>query len=159
MVDLEEIDDAFFHVAAQLGLFAARAAQVEEGVEHVGLQVRMAAELDVVEHGHAAEQRDVLEAARQAQRGAFRRGQARDVLALEQHAALRGLVEAGDRVEQRCLARAVGADHRGDRAGRHAETHVGQRLDAAERERQRIHPQHGCGWRGEVVPYGLVRHG
>ncbi len=52
---------------AQLGLLAPGAADVEQRVEHVGLEVRVAAELDVVEHGHAAEQRDVLEAARQAQ--------------------------------------------------------------------------------------------
>jgi hypothetical protein len=39
VVDLEEVDDAFLDVAAQLGLFAARAAQVEQRVEHVGAQV------------------------------------------------------------------------------------------------------------------------
>jgi hypothetical protein len=103
----------------------------------------MAAELDVVEHRHAAEQRDVLEAAPQAQPRARRRN-ARDVLALEPDAAARGPVKARDGVEQRGLARAVGPDHGRDRAGLHIEAHARQRLHAAEGERDAIDLQQGA---------------
>ncbi|MNU07340.1 hypothetical protein D3C72_2528830 [compost metagenome] len=48
VVDFEKVDDALLDVAAQLGLFAARAAQVEQRVEHVGLEVCVSAQLDVV---------------------------------------------------------------------------------------------------------------
>ncbi|KAG1519984.1 hypothetical protein G6F51_014752 [Rhizopus arrhizus] len=64
VVDLQEVDDAFFDVGPQSHLFTACAAQVEQGVQHIGAQVRMAAQLDVVQHRHAAEQHDVLETAR-----------------------------------------------------------------------------------------------
>ena len=75
---------------------------------------------EVFEHGHAGEQADVLEGARHL-------GMLRDaeiVHALEQEFAavrmaqhdhaLGRLVEAGDAVEDRGLAGAVGADERGD---------------------------------------------
>jgi hypothetical protein len=143
-------------MSAQFGLFAARAAQVEQRVEHVGLQVCVAAELDVVEHRHAAKQRDVLEAAPQAHAGALRRGNARDVLALEPDAAARGPVEARDGVEQRGLARAVGPDHGGDGARLHIKADASQCLHAAEGQRYAVNLQQGGGGRGATR--GLCRH-
>jgi hypothetical protein len=78
----------------------------------------VAAQLDVVEHGHAAEQGHVLEDARQAQGGALVRTLRRDVGALEQNESLLRPVEVGDGVEQAGLAGTVGTDDRGDLARR-----------------------------------------
>jgi hypothetical protein len=113
--------------------------------------VGVAAQLDVVQHRHAAEQRNVLEAARQAQPGAFGRRHARDVATLEADLPGCGAVEAGNGVEQRGLARAIGADDRGDGPGLHAKAHTGKRLDPAERQRDPIHLQ-----QGRAV--GLIHH-
>ncbi|MNZ98705.1 hypothetical protein D3C78_1180020 [compost metagenome] len=146
MVDLEEVDDAFLDVGAQGGFLAPRAAQVEQRIEHVGLEVGMAAELDVVEHGHAAEQGDVLEAAAQAELGALRGRYLADVAALEQDAALVGAVKARDGVEQRSLARAVGADHGGDRSGLHGEADAIEGFHAAKGQRDAVNlKQRGSG--------------
>jgi hypothetical protein len=65
VVDLEEVDDAFLDLGAQFVLLARARRPVAQRRQQPGLQVRVAAELDVVEHRQAAEQRDVLEAARQ----------------------------------------------------------------------------------------------
>ncbi|MCY1230951.1 hypothetical protein D9M72_433860 [compost metagenome] len=143
VVDLQEVDDAFFDVGAQRHLFAARPPQVQQRVQHVAAQMGMAPELDVVQHGHAAEQRNVLEAAGQAKLGAFGRRHARDVAPQEADLPRRGLVETGNGVEQRGLAGAIGADDRGDGTGRHAKTHARQRLDSAERQGNPIHLQQG----------------
>ena len=70
----------------------------------------MVADANVVEGGHVVEQADVLKRARNAQTGHLVRLGAGDVLAIENHRAAGGLIEAGDAVEERRLARAVGAD-------------------------------------------------
>jgi hypothetical protein len=77
VVDLEEVDHALLDLGAQLHLLAPRAAEIEQDVEDVRAQVAVPAELDVVEHGHAAKERDVLEAARQPERRPLRRRQDR----------------------------------------------------------------------------------
>ena len=154
MVDLEKIDDALLDVGAQRGFLAARAAQVEQRVEHIGLEMRVATQLDVVEHGHAAKQRDVLEAAAQAQLGALRRMHLADVLAFEQDAALGGAVEARDGVEQRGLARAIRADHGGDGAGLNGKAHAIERLHAAKRQRDAVDLQQG----GSRAACGVCLH-
>ena len=100
MVDLQKVDDVFLDIGAQSRLFAPGAAQVEQRVEHMGLGVGVATELDVVEHRHAAEQGDVLAAAAQPELGALRGRHLADVAALEQDAALVGAVKARDGVEQ-----------------------------------------------------------
>ncbi|MNT66702.1 hypothetical protein D3C72_2047850 [compost metagenome] len=84
----------------------------------------MAAQFDVVEHRHAPKQRNVLETAPQAQLCPAGRGNACDVLALEMDAAAGGAVKARDGIEQRGLARAIGADDGGDRAWLHAKAHA-----------------------------------
>ncbi|MNT28106.1 hypothetical protein D3C72_1637690 [compost metagenome] len=141
MVDFKKVDDAFFDVGPQRHFFAASPAKVEQGVQHIGAQVRVPPQLDVVQHRHAAKQRDVLETARQPQLGAFGRGHARDVAALEPDLPGRRLVETGNSIEQRGLAGAVRADDRGDGTRRHAKAHAGQRLDPAEGQGHPIHLQ------------------
>ena len=105
----------------------------------------VAPELDVVQHRHATEQRNVLETAPQPHPGALRRRDAGDVLALEADAAARGPVKARDGVEQRCFARAVGPDHGSDGARLYVKAHAGQGFDATERQRHAIDLQQGGG--------------
>ena len=78
------------------------------------LRAAVAADLDVVEHAHAVEQRHVLEGAADAELGdgVARLGQ--DRAALEQDVARVGDVEPREAVEERGLAGAVGADQAGD---------------------------------------------
>ena len=64
-------------------LLRARRRPVQHRAERAGAQAVVAAELDVVEHGQAAEQRDVLEGAREAEGGARVRRDAADVGAVE----------------------------------------------------------------------------
>ena len=71
---------------------------------------------DVLERGHVLEEPDVLErAAHAALRDRMRR-LAGDVLAREDDLPRRGLVDAGEHVEERRLPRAVRADEADDRA-------------------------------------------
>jgi hypothetical protein len=60
----------------------------------------MAAEFDVVEHRHAAEQRDILKRAREPDLGPLRRMHRVDVVAAEQDFAGIRLVEAGNAIEE-----------------------------------------------------------
>ena len=92
----------------------------------------------VLEHGHAGEQADVLEGA--GDLGAVGDAMARQVLqrvdlaadALQAEGAGGGSVEAGDAVEQGGLAGAVGADDGGDASGGGGEIQRGDRGEAAE---------------------------
>src|SRR5690606_12898774 len=156
-----EIDDALLDLGAQRDFLAARAPEVDQGIEHVGAQVAVPAELDVVEHRHAAEQCDVLEAARETERRALRRRHAGDVAALEADRSRGRAIEAGGGVEQRGLAGAGGSDHRRDRAGRDVEADAAQRPDAAEGERDRVDLQQraggGVGTGCDVVHRRLAR--
>src|SRR5439155_24941476 len=95
----------------------------------------VAAQHQVVEHGHALEQGDVLEGAREAERRDAARREGRDVLALDDDPARVGVVEAADHVEHGRLAGAVGPDHREDLALLDIEAHLRHGLDAAERLR------------------------
>ncbi len=75
---------------------------------------RVHADHHVLEHGHAREQREVLERAADAERGHVMRGVADDRLALEDQVAAVRRVEPAHAVEQRGLARAVRADQPDD---------------------------------------------
>ena len=130
VVNLEEIDHVALDLAAQRHLLALRRAAVPQRRQRVGVQLRVAAELDVVQHRHAAKQRHVLEGARQAQGGATVGADAGEIAPLQQHAPALGPVEARQGVEQAGLARAVGADHRRDLTRHDVQRHPGQRLDA-----------------------------
>ena len=96
---------------------------------------RMRADPHVVARRHGREQRDVLEGARDAERGDLVPRHARKRPAVEPDRAGVRLVEAGDAVEQRRLAGAVRADQAADRAGRDREADVVERGDAAEADR------------------------
>ena len=83
----------------------------QRGPARLGRAQPLRADQHVVEHAQVAEHAAVLERARDAERReAFGRG-ARDVVAVERHAAGIGPVGARDQVEQRRLARAVRPDH------------------------------------------------
>ena len=120
------------HAARWRDLLLLRQAPVEHAREHARAHAHVAAEHQVVEHGQAAEQGDVLEGARDAERGDVARLLLGDVAAFEHDAAGVGLVEAGDHVQQRGLAGAVGADDGEDAAAWHVERHVLHGGDAAE---------------------------
>ena len=145
VVDLEKIDDAFLDVSTQFGLFAPGPPKVKQGIEHIGLEVRVAPELDVVEHRHAAKQRDILKAAPQSHLGALRCRHARDVLALEAHVAGAGSVETRNGIEERSLAGTVGPDDGRDGTRCHAEAHIAERTHAAKAQRDAVDLQQGGG--------------
>ena len=138
VVNLQKIDHLTFDLAAQFHFFIARGAEIPHRRQRIRLQPPVAAQLDVVEHRHAAKQRDVLKRAREANPGALVRRQLGDVGAFEQHAAARRFVEAGDRVEQAGLAGAVRPDDGGDLTALRCERNVVERANAAEAQLQRI---------------------
>ena len=131
-------------------LLAPRAAEPDRLLEEGRLHLEVAAGHDVVEHRHALEQRDVLERARDALRGRVVRVHAAARRAAERDRALLRVVDAVDDVQHRALARAVRADDRADLVLAHVEADVGQRLHAAERERdvrRAAGRRRRCGWR------------
>ena len=88
---------------------------------------------------HALEQRDVLEGARDAALGGVVAGPCRGAAAPRNAiVALLRTVHAVDHVEHRALAGAVGADDGADLVLAHVEGNVGQRLHAAEGERDAV---------------------
>ena len=87
----------------------------------------------VLEHGHPLEDPGHLERPHQAEVDDVARPAPDDGHALDVDLSLLRLVEAGDAVEHRGLARAVGPDQGGDGALPDHERGVGQGLDAAER--------------------------
>src|SRR5437879_2883534 len=105
-------------------LLAAFARKLEERVPDLGLHPDMAADAHVVEAAHVVEEADVLERARDAVARDLVRLETRDVLAVEHDSAAGGLVEAGDVVEEGCLAGAVGPDQREDLAALDVKAHV-----------------------------------
>ena len=78
----------------------------------------MATDLDVLQHGKVLEELHELEGANEARRRDLLRRPRGDVLAREHDAPGVRRLEAGNQVEQRGLAGAVRADHRGDAAFR-----------------------------------------
>ena len=97
-------------------LLLAHARRAEDRAEQPRLQARVLAHQHVLRRGHRPEQADVLERPRHAELHDHVRAVARDVALLEVDPAERRLVEAGEHVEERRLARAVGPDDRDDRA-------------------------------------------
>src|SRR5256886_8326651 len=96
-------------------------------------------------HAHALEERDVLEGARHPELGHVGRRQPRAVAALEEDAALVGMVEAADDVEQRGLARAVGPDDGEDLPALDVQAHAAQREQSAEAHADPLHLEQGPG--------------
>ncbi len=68
---------------------------------------------------------------------------ARDVLALEEHPPVGGLLQAGEDVEHRRLARAVRPDQADDLARGHVERHLVERAQASEADRDPVRGEHG----------------
>jgi hypothetical protein len=128
----EEVDDVL-HAPAVDDLLLLREPPVDERAQHAGFHVDVPAQHEVVEHGHAAEERDVLEGARHAQLGDLARRQVGDVALLERDAPRVRMVEAADHVQQARLPRPVRPDDRKNVPFRHVEAHAGDRLDTAER--------------------------
>ena len=109
----------------------------------------LAGQLQVVAHGQLGEHARDLEGATEPEVHAPVRRQARHVVAAEGDAAAAGLHLAGEHLEQRGLAGAVGADHHMRFAGAHADVHVVQHVDlpvglaqAGAGEQRRL--AHGC---------------
>src|SRR5262245_35358784 len=92
----------------------------------------MAADLHVVQHGHALEQGNVLERARDAKLRAMMRLEGRDVLTVEGDAPAARPIDATDAVEDAGLARPVGADDGEELSGLDVEAHAGEGRDASE---------------------------
>src|SRR5262245_1138003 len=130
-LDLQEVDDALDGGAVGQLLGAGRAPPERVG-EDVAAHLQQPARHDVVEHGHALEQRHVLEGARDAELRYLRRLEPRAVGAGEADVSLGGLVEAADHVEQRGLAGAVGPDDGEDLAALDLQAHVLERQQRAE---------------------------
>ena len=99
----------------------------------VGAAMAGAADHDVLEHRHVAEQLDGLERAHDALR-ARRRPSTGDAagLPIDENCAGVDGIESGDHVDERGLARAVRADQGMDGAGLDAQAHIAQRLQSAE---------------------------
>src|SRR5665213_2450847 len=99
---------------------------------------------DVAQQRVAREQGDDLIGARQSQMRAAARRQARELLTEQRHRAAIGAQLAGDQVEQRRLAGAVGTDDEAALARRDGEIDAARDAEAAERllelsDRQRGH--------------------
>ena len=99
--------------------------------------------MQVLAHGRALHQADVLERAPEPERGPLVHRQVGDVLAPVDDAATVRRVEAGDHVEQRRLAGAVGTDHADDLALADGDAHVQVGLHATEADGQVVGLKHG----------------
>src|SRR6185295_9100140 len=150
MLDLEEVDD-FLDCAPVHELFALRRTDPQRLLEDVAMHLQVAPGHDVVQHGHALEQRDVLEGARDPQSGGFVRIHVHELLLLEPDLSLLRVIDAVQHVEHRALAGAVRADDGAHFAAAHVEGHVLQRLDAAEGKRHALHRQHHLARRGALA--------
>ena len=94
---------------------------------------RLDGQQDVVVDRELGQDGGDLEFQAQAQAGALVGRRARDVVAVEHDGAAVGEVGAGDRLQQRALARAVGPDQPVERAGLHVDIDALQRPQGAER--------------------------
>jgi hypothetical protein len=131
-------------------------ADAQRVLECAGARLQGLSGEHVVEHAHALEQRDVLEGARDAlARGGARVGR-RQRHAVDAHRAALGAIDAADHVQERALASTVGTDDRADLPLRDREAHVGERLDAGERERDVVD---GETWRCRELGHAAVLSG
>src|SRR5258708_25704741 len=105
--------------------------------------VRDQGDLHVLEHGEAGIDVDALERTGDAQPHDLVRRQADQVAALERYGALVGPQMAGDEIEERGLAGAVGADHGVRLADLELERDVARGDEARERLPQAPYLQHG----------------
>ena len=126
---VDEVVDAFLLVC---GARVQRARGDEIAPQPPALVAHAVPEHDVLAHGQAHEQLELLERAGQPEPRPLRRRRARDPAAGEEHVALLGPQQAGQHAEERGLARAVGPDEPDDAGGRHRQAHVAQGDQTAE---------------------------
>src|SRR5437867_1179842 len=124
-----------------LALLGALARRLEERVPELGAHAAVLPQADVVERRHVLEEADVLERPRDSERGHLVRARAGDLPILEEDSAAGRREDAGDAVEERGLAGAVGADEREDLAALHVEGHVVDGQESAEPLRDVVHPE------------------
>ena len=117
-------------------LFSALMRQTEPAGPQSRALVPVAADEDVLEHGHVGVDAQVLEGAGHAETGGVRGREMSDVLAGEAHGAGGQLLQTADRVEERRLAGAVRADERDYPSGRHLERDLVDGLQATEVDRE-----------------------
>src|SRR5262245_6338620 len=134
MLDLQEIDHRL-DLLAMLELLAPGRPHVEGVLEDVPLHPEVAPGHEVVEHAHAAEQRDVLEGPLDALHRGLVRVDLAAPAALERDGSALRVVHAVDDVQHRGLARAVRPDDGAHLVLTHIERHALQRDHAAEGER------------------------
>src|SRR5207302_9395163 len=139
-LELEELDD-LLHAAPMGRLLAARAPPEETAGEHARAHVAMAAEQDVVEHGHPAEQLHELERARDPVRGDPVWPQALDRCFAEHDSTGGRSIKSTDAVQETRLAGAVRPDQRRQRARIDRQADGAQRAQPLEVERDVVYPQ------------------
>ncbi|MNQ40279.1 hypothetical protein D3C85_539270 [compost metagenome] len=140
VLQVEQVDH-LLRLLARRDLGAARGRREEHLAPEACLPVRVAPDQQVVQHRRMLEQLDVLEGARNAQRGNRVRRLLRERdrparLAMPGDLARGRRVDAADQVEHRRLARAVRADEREHLAAPHVEAHLVDRQHAAEAHAQ-----------------------
>ena len=106
--------------------------QTQGGLDQVTVQSQMGANHDVLDGAHVHADLQVLESPGDTARRQFIGGFAANRLAIQLDLAGSWFINAGNQVEQRRLARPVGADHRIDDTGVDIEADILYSLDAAE---------------------------
>ena len=133
-----------------------RPRQPQAGGDEARLGQVVAAEHQVLGHRLGGRQRDVLEGPGHADAGDLEGAHLVQPVLAEAHLALGGLVDAGQDVEHRRLAGAVGPDDRVDRARLDGERHLGQRLDGAEPDADVVDLDGGDVGRGRLLRAGAA---
>jgi hypothetical protein len=100
--------------------------------EEARRRITLAADHDVLDHGEAREELDVLKGAGEAEAREAVRGEAGQRRSPELELALGRSIDSGDHVEEGRLPRTVGTDDRLDLAFRHIEAAVVNRPHATE---------------------------
>ena len=117
---------------ADARLLAAGVGRAEHAGQHAGAGADMAADHDIFQHVHVAEEFDVLEGTGQAGPGDAMRRPVADGAAAEDDLAAIGGQCAGDQVEQRGFTGAIGTDHGLDVLALDIEADVFDRVQSAE---------------------------
>ena len=112
-VQTQKVDDVIGGLGEQ-GFIGCGQLGAQKEAQQRGARAQVVRDDDVFPHRHGAENRGFLEGAHNAFAGHDMRCQIADALAPEQNLACAGLHKRGDQLEQRGLARAVGADDRED---------------------------------------------
>src|SRR5262245_28910331 len=101
----------------------------------------MTAQEQIVQHRRMRELAEVLKGARDAQACDLVGLEAQEITPIEGYASRHGLIDTGEHIEQRGLARAVWANHGKQLALWHGERDIGQRGYSLEPDRQPFHRQ------------------